>query len=187
VKVNQIGMVRMATPTTTPIFPARGETRSALRADMPLDNSCESRVELRARLQHGLDRLAAIVREALADVSPARPADIGDERLELERQRADFQAEVDAWHEQRRAQIEQLEGERRKLADAWDRLERERVEISAALRHETQPAPLPHVAAPPRPAAHASPAESPVAREVLRQFESLRHDVRRRARPGRAR
>jgi hypothetical protein len=143
--------------------------------------------QVRARVHRGLDRIEALTRQRpAADTG----ADLDRRRSELDQARAQFEAEARNWEKARKNQLEELERDRRLLAEAWERLEREQVEGPAP--------PAPPVAAsgssilravgPAAPVARTTSAEeSPITQAVLRQFESLRRDVRRSAesrRPG---
>ena len=141
-------------PTTTGTGAARG----------PAEPAEEALQRLRARVLRGLDRIEALARQRAAGGDVELRARL--EELEAERAEA----------------FERLEHDRRQLAEAWERLERERVAALAA-GHGVGPAA--DVARPPTvplPAPRPEPdGPDPVEQAVLRQFQALRHDVRRNA------
>jgi hypothetical protein len=93
------------------------------------------------------------------------------------------------------ASLTQLEADRRLLAEAWERVERERIAHTGASEphhhshaqgqgpQQGAPATLPHVGAmvTARSAAADSDPNYPVAQAILRQFQTLCSDVRRNA------
>jgi hypothetical protein len=101
---------------------------------------------------------------------------------------AEAQRQQDEWS----ASLTRLEADRRRLAEAWERVERERIDgLGAAggqphLHAESQgpprgsPATFVHATAPgpARSAAADSDPNNPVARAILRQFQALCRDVR---------
>jgi hypothetical protein len=108
------------------------------------------------------------------------------EALEVERRRLRSGAEQGeaSWKQM----LGQLESDRRLLSEAWERLERERIELAGSAttgHHRSRPTDShvsPSSPAPP-PAAHrtapAADAANPVAEKILRQFQALCSDVRR--------
>jgi hypothetical protein len=157
--------------------------------------------DLRRLRQWALERLDSL--EARARQRPAPAAAAGgmaalepalQQRLaELEEARRRLGAEAERQEKEWSAALAQLEADRRLLAQAWERLERDRIEgLGSAERHPHQPhtqgpgSPRGAVAARPHPAAPA-PARSvrsdpdpnnPVAEAILRQFQTLCRDVR---------
>lgn len=125
-------------------------------------------IRLRDVVLRGLDRLEELARRRAAS---------GDA--------AALRARVEALEAERDEAFERLEHDRRQLAEAWERLERERVAALAAGRGAAAPAPAvgpPTPAAEPRPAPRpAADGPDPVEQAILRQFQALRHDVRRNA------
>jgi hypothetical protein len=77
--------------------------------------------------------------------------------------------------------IEELDADRRLLAEAWERLEREQVDGRIAVAADPRPARLPTQVPAPKPVivSLSSEGPSPISQAVLRQFEALRRDVRR--------
>ena len=149
---------------------------------------------LRDALLHRLDQLETLAAEQAARLdqsSSEREQALRERSVALEAAQARLQAELrrreQEWHDA----VQQLEDDRRLLTEAWERLEHERVEGTpppqaasphdAASRVEHAPA-----------AAHRQPdpvsGDDSVTREILRQFQALRGDVRRAANgPGRGR
>jgi hypothetical protein len=86
------------------------------------------------------------------------------------------------------ATLEQLEGDRVLLAEAWERLERERAEAPAAAAPQANrraPAALGERGQTPPARPHIEPVDTTndhVAHTILKQFQALRNDVRRNAR-----
>jgi hypothetical protein len=148
---------------------------------------------LRQRVLERLDALEALARQrpasalddgGIADRERAlrqREAELDEARLQV-RQEAERQSKE--WGEA----LAQLDADRRRLAEAWERVERQRIEgLGASEGH------LPHCAHGPGPSAapaHAATLgptsfaridpepNNPVARAILRQFETLGRDVR---------
>jgi hypothetical protein len=151
--------------------------------------------DLRRLRQRVLERLDAI--EALARRRPASAVESADlaacERMlrqkeaELEEARRQLRAEAERQAKEWADALEQLDADRRLLADAWDRLERERLEghggSEGRLRRQARTLGPTGVTAS-APAGAAAPAridaepDNPVARAILRQFEALGRDVR---------
>jgi len=155
-----------------------------------------------------LERLSSI--ETLARQRPASApiareiADLEDslkkksDELEETRRRLQDQAEHDKqdWN----ASLSQLEDDRRLLADAWERVEQERIDFVTAPQENSTPhshgqnpqataaTGLPQTAAaiPIRSAGTDSDPCNPVAQAILRQFQTLCSDVRQNARGRRA-
>jgi hypothetical protein len=116
---------------------------------------------------------------------------------ELEEARRQLCAEAQRQEKEWSAALAQLEADRRLLAEAWERLERHRIEgLGSSERHPHHPhapgpgSPRGALAARPHPAAPAlAPApvrsvrsdpdpNNPVAEAILRQFQTLCRDVR---------
>jgi hypothetical protein len=100
------------------------------------------------------------------------------------RLRADAEQEESSW----RQSLAQLQSDRQLLAEAWERLERERIDTivsshaGAAHRSRPRESNLQHSPPPPPPRASArAEAANPVAETILRQFQTLCSDVRRTA------
>ncbi|WP_165224507.1 hypothetical protein [Aquisphaera insulae] len=104
------------------------------------------------------------------------------EELERERDRLleDSENQATNWKER----LERLEDDRKLLSDAWQKLERERIEAAGAGRGRQRASSSSQVT-PPVAAGHqdrtrdGSAAANPVAESILRQFQTLCQDVRR--------
>ncbi len=112
---------------------------------------------------------------------------------ELEAARERLESESLEWKAERQALLDRLEHDRKQLAEAWETLERERImnppqaaRASEPARAAPAPTPEPLAATPPNNAPAAPGGRKPsgsdddvVAQEILRQFQTLRRDVRR--------
>jgi hypothetical protein len=140
--------------------------------------------ELRGRVHNQLDALETLARDRARQGS--RTLESHEEQLqqratELEEVNAHMQTEADRWQRERQSMLEQIENDRRLLADAWDRLEREQVKAFAVAPTTAPPSTFATPAPWPATISSATSRDQPVAEEVLRQFQSLRRDVRRTA------
>jgi DNA repair exonuclease SbcCD ATPase subunit len=149
-------------------------------------------------LIQGLERLRDVVDQRLARIETlareraAPPASSrSDLEKKLQQQIADYEeaqrrliAQAERREQEWQLSLEQLEEDRKLLAEAWDQLERERIENGAGVdgqapgqprqaeRAATQPAR-------PRPRPEmADPANDSVTLGILQQFQALRNDVR---------
>ena len=179
--------------TGEPVPPARGPLdenrwdRPAPPVTAPLIQGLE---RLRERIRQRLDQIEALARERAA--APAQGSDqldrdqeqdeeLRQRRAELDEAQRRLKAEADRWEKERQAVAEQLEHDRRLLAEAWERLEREQVEGRAATTAAARPTPaarpVPTVVRAVVPDEH----DDAVAQAILKQFQTLRRDVRRNA------
>jgi hypothetical protein len=155
---------------------------------------CEGLDRLRDALLQRLDRIEALAAEqaALLDRDPSERERALRERVALlEASQARLQAEVKRREQEWQAVLQEVEDDRRLLAEAWERVERERVEAphgDSAIAPPRAAAPTAHaaVAAPAAAvAAHrpppGDPASDSVTRAILWQFQALKNDVRRNA------
>lgn len=133
--------------------------------------------QIRERVHRWIDR----IEERLDDGSlpPAAGGDLDRAARELEERREALQAEAERRDREWGSRLEALEHDRRLLADAWERLEREQLASVPAARVGTDPPATGLSATPPRAAPSGDEPESPVDRAILHQFETLRRDVRR--------
>ena len=113
-------------------------------------------------------------------------------QAELEEAWRQVRAEAERQEKEWSASLTQLEADRRLLAEAWERLERKRIDGSGASeRHphthspvQGQPRGAPAAlldaaaVAPARSAAAESGTDNPIAQAILRQFQALSRDVR---------
>jgi hypothetical protein len=155
---------------------------------------------LRQRVLERLDSLEALAQEQAAGArttggNPGLEADLMRKLADLEdaerRRRAEAERQERDWRES----LARLDADRRLLAEAWERVEQERIAYSAAgAPHQRAndhgppvpngvPAALAHpgglVAA--RSAAADSEPVHPITQAILRQFQTLSSDVRRNA------
>jgi hypothetical protein len=151
---------------------------------------------LRQRVLERLDALEALARRCEASPAPAEVVALEralQQRLaEVEESRRQIRAEAERQEKEWSASLTQLEADRRRLAEAWERVERQRIEGPGApegLPHPLAqgqwtprgaPAAILHAAAPPPArAAVADPDPyNPVAAAILREFQTLSRDVR---------
>jgi hypothetical protein len=153
----------------------------------------QSLEELRARVHRQLDALETLAHARAQHGSSAlseREEQLQQRAIELEHAHMHMKNEAERWERERRTMLEQIEHDRRVLAEAWERLEREQVKNFAVPAAASPPATLP---SPPLPTTYVGPTpwpatlssapgrDHPVTEEVLRQFQSLRRDVRRNA------
>jgi hypothetical protein len=145
---------------------------------------------LRDAIKDRLDQIEALARERLA-APPAAPSDDATELergllrkvADLEEDNERLRTEEDRREQEWRAMIEQLEEDRRLLADAWDRLEGERIEghAEATAPRASRPAPADRPAEPPVRSGISGTPDDSVTQTILEQFHLLRNDVRRTA------
>lgn len=145
--------------------------------------------QLRQHFHRHLDVIEAMARErALRGPGELRAREEQLQRRadELEQAELRMQAEAAQWEQERQAAIAQIDHDRRLLAEAWERVEREQVNAAVVPATErTRPASIARQpAAWPVPLAGETGRDQPVAEEILRQFQSLRRDVRRAAAAG---
>jgi hypothetical protein len=159
--------------------------------------------ELEQLREHLMERLDAI--ETLAQTATA-PAPAGDESAELAQAREQRIAELEETERRLRAQAEQketewkislaqLEADRRLLAEAWERVEQERIKVQSGSdlhppvhsqrRYSPKGRSVAYAhagaAVPVRSAGSDSDRDNPVTQAILRQFQTLCSDVRRSA------
>jgi DNA repair exonuclease SbcCD ATPase subunit len=139
--------------------------------DSPADPSAVSASldRIRTSVHRWLDRIDEL---AAAAVEAARSA---------ETKRAALQAELERREREWAAQVESLEHDRRQLAEAWERLEREQIAAMAMGRPADEPYRAPRPAPPPEYDRRSAELDDSVDRAIIRQFEALRKDVRRAA------
>ncbi len=164
--------------------------------------------QLRDHIAERLERLETMALDR-ANHASAGPANELERRLqqrisEYEQAQSRLAAQAQQYEQDWSAALEQLAADRKLLAEAWERLEHERIETMAASqaghgngRHGLGPGSSVTVAVPAngRPAAserpaHPTPHASPehddpigndIAHSILKQFHALREDVRRNA------
>jgi len=147
--------------------------------------------ELRSCVLRRLESIEALARHCsgVPSVEITRTEQMLRQRIdELELERSRSLADLVSEDPSGKQLLTQLEKDRQLLAEAWERLERERIEAIAAgsVARPAAPAHHPHPAEglamhgspAPRPTAAAETA-NPVAESILRQFQMLCSDVRR--------
>jgi hypothetical protein len=146
--------------------------------------------ELRSCVLRRLESIEALARHCsgVSSAEITRTEQMLRQRIEqLEQERSRSLADLVSEDPSGRQLLTQLEKDRQLLADAWERLECERIEAIAAgslarpaAAHHPHPAEGHVVHAPPvpRPTAAAETA-NPVAESILRQFQTLCSEVRR--------
>ncbi len=148
-------------------------------------------------LLQGLERVRECIRQRLDQIedlarqrieSPSRASSDRERELEgriadLEEAQARSRDEGRRREEQGREAIERLEQDRRQLAEAWELLEQEQIALARAAHGTHPPANADAGPAPATPhrANVTSEGDNPLAQEILKQFQSLRRDVRRNA------
>jgi hypothetical protein len=140
---------------------------------------------IRAGLRERIDRIEALalerasaLEEASAGESPAPDRALQQKVADLEEKLGRAQAEVRRREQEWKTAIEQLEDDRKLLAEAWERLERERIDVTAMPTAASRPY-TPHQAPPVAARPHVnSEVDDAVAHAVLQQFQALRGDVR---------
>lgn len=175
--------------------------REASRLDpLVLVEGLDRLQETLIRRLDGLERLV-VEQDEFYQMKPSERERLLREKISsLEASLARLQAENKRREQEWQTFLEQLEEDRRLLADAWSRLERAQIEAATATPertpmvsgssprqpsapHEATPAPTPGagVGAAATRAAPLDPATDPVAQSILRQFQTMQNDVRRNA------
>jgi DNA repair exonuclease SbcCD ATPase subunit len=185
-------------PGTVPPGPESGSRPGSAHA--PPSALIQSLQELRERVLERLDSLETLAQKRSAcapaageSASLARTLEL--KRAELEETERRLCAQAERQEKEWSASLTQLEADRRLLAEAWERVERERIACSSAIephhqRHTQGPGPqkgaaasLPHASA--LTVARSATADSdlthPIAESILKQFQTLCSDVRRNA------
>lgn len=185
----------------------RGEFRPRLSAGSPPAAESARWIadleELRDRILRRLDSIEGLVQRAAppptgdgSRIEQTLRQRIAELEVEKNRLRSGLTQEEARW----RQSLEELESDRQLLVEAWERLERERIEaavpVSPAATHRpritdssvTPPAASPGVPRrpritdsniPPPSASRMTESGNPVAEAILRQFQTLCKDVRR--------
>jgi DNA repair exonuclease SbcCD ATPase subunit len=143
---------------------------------------------LRDRIQERLDQVEALARERLGSLPPRVETPEQEGALlrriaELEEAGERLRTQADRREQEWHDAVERLEEDRRLLADAWDRLERERIEghVEATVARASPPTPADPPAAPRLLSATSGTPDDSVTQAILQQFQVLRADVRRTA------
>jgi hypothetical protein len=152
---------------------------------------------LRALVSERLSSIEILIRENSAGALSAREVaareeSIGKKSAELEEARRMLQVQAERERQDWITAMSQLENDRQLLAEAWERVEEERIDSQcprhASLAHQSHlsthltavPTGLPTKGAtiPVRTGSVESDSYNPVAQDILRQFQTLRSDVR---------
>jgi hypothetical protein len=151
---------------------------------------------LRDLIRRRLDQIEALARERLGSVEAPGTIENSETEKELLRRLAELEeanerirGQAERHEQDWRSAFEQLEEDRKLLADAWDRLERARIEVHVEPAHDrgSRSAPSDRPTAPQvRSQASGTPDDS-VTQAILQQFHLLRCDVRRTANQRKAR
>lgn len=143
---------------------------------------------VREGIRGRLDQIEDLARRRAENpprANPDRERELEARIAELEDAQARSRDEGRRREEQGRDAIERLEQDRRQLAEAWELLEQEQIALTRAAPGPHPPALAPAIAGPapatPLRADVTSEGENPLAHEILKQFQSLRRDVRRNA------
>ena len=147
--------------------------------------------ELRTCVLRRLESIEALARRCsgVPSVEIARMEQLLKQRIdELELERSRTSSDLAGKEPSDKQLLIQLENDRQLLAEAWERLERERIDaiVAGSVTRPAMPAHHPHPAeghathgfSAPRATASADTA-NPVAESILRQFQTLCSDVRR--------
>jgi hypothetical protein len=160
---------------------------------------------LRELVLERLSSIETLARERSESVMPAPELSALEESFkkksaEFEEARRQLQAQAEQEKHEWIASLTQLEDDRRLLAEAWERVDQERIDaVSAPQEHSSVHSPRPHSPAPVstavpstgatipiRSAGADSDAYNPVAQAILQQFQTLCSDVRQSAHARRA-
>jgi hypothetical protein len=143
--------------------------------------------EMRTTVLHRLSAIEELARHRLdapaAEISRLEQA-LAQQIEELERERGRLRAHAEQDQASGRQVLVQLEDDRRLLAEAWEKLELERIDACSsrsplAVQHpRSTDSAHAHAAATPRVSVGSDP-DNPVAETILRQFQTLCNDVRR--------
>jgi len=186
-------------PTPRAVTPPEAKGAASRQETAALASGLE---RIRSTVLERLDQVEAALLERAARIPDAPHADSASDYPEFRRQEAELEqrtaelqqraaeldeaqrrlrSERDRWENERNTLVDQLEHDRRLLTEAWERLEREKLEhpetAGAAARNGAAERTSPRVARP----VVASDDENPVAQSILRQFQAVRRDVRRNA------
>ena len=173
-------------PTSSSSTQPPGSRGEAARPDLrPLHQGLE---RFRDLVHQQLDRIEAMALARGDDPSPdpsQRELELRKTIAELEERQARLIIEARRMEQEWQAGMEKIENDRRLLAEAWDRLESERIDGGGPATEAPRPgaSPSPAQASPVpvfRPVV-APQSNDVVTHAVLSQFQALRSDVRRNA------
>jgi hypothetical protein len=158
--------------------PPRPRGEAARPDPRPLHQGLE---RLRDLVHQRLDRIEAMARERGDDPAhepSQRELELRNRIAELEERQARIVAEARRMEQEWHAGMEKIENDRRLLAEAWERLERERIDGVAPSAEAPGPRPPQAPAAPTFRPTVAPQSNDVVTHAVLKQFQALRSDVR---------
>ncbi len=163
-----------ADPTTggRPFLRAQAPDAAAVAAELD---------KIRASVHHWIGAIEQQLAETPDDHASQRAKRSSPlERQEIERDREALRTEIERREHEWDSRLEALERDRLLLAEAWERLECEQLAAVGSSRAATHSGTAVAVdpAPPPRSEPPRSDSETAVSRAILRQFESLRQDVR---------
>jgi hypothetical protein len=148
------------------------------------DLTAQALERIREFVRQRLDRIEALARERL-ERTPA--ADAGRESeyrkriAELEAERARMGRELERFEDEHRVSVHELDHDRKLLAEAWERLEREQVELTASAHTQAKAGGADRL----NPSNQRAPTvlnnDSAIEEAILKQFQALRRDVRQNA------
>lgn len=145
-----------------------------------VEAALRERAARRPFAEEGLTQSDPQLQQRAAEIDQ-RTAELQQRAAEIDDAQRRLRIERDRWENERATMVDQLEHDRRLLAEAWERLERETLEqpeaAAASPRNGAPERASPKVVRP----VVASDDENPVAQSILRQFQAVRRDVRRNA------
>jgi DNA repair exonuclease SbcCD ATPase subunit len=151
---------------------------------------------LRDLIRRRLDQIETLARERLeSGHSPDGSENSESERellrrvTELEEANERIRGQAERHEQDWRSAFDKLEEDRKLLADAWERLERARIEVHVGPAHDRglRTAPSDRPAAPQVRSQTSGTPDDSVTQAILKQFHQLRSDVRRTANQRKAR
>jgi hypothetical protein len=165
-------------PDAEPDRDASKGGRQFLHAQAPDVATVAAELErIRASVHRWIGYIEQHLPETSGDVISKREQQLALATEKLERDRRALQADIDRREEEWDTRLEAIERDRLLLAEAWERLESDQLALAGSSRaasHAAPPAPV----APSRIETSRSDSETAVSRAILRQFETLRQDVR---------
>jgi DNA repair exonuclease SbcCD ATPase subunit len=147
----------------------------------------QSLERLRECFEQRLSQLEAVARERAPlpiPVTSQLERELQRRIAEYEEAQRRLRSQADRQEQEYRAALEQVEGDRKLLAEAWEQLERERLEAMCAAPIQGRSSASDRSQSPStRPRTEmAEPANDEISHAILQQFHALRNDVRRNAR-----
>jgi hypothetical protein len=137
--------------------------------------------EIRCTILGRLDAFEALARNRARGSDGETEEQLKQQVAELQRQCNQLRGETERMRQEQRTTFEQLDHDRLLLAEAWDRLEQERLRCIQHPREERPKAAASSIAPPAPMSSTTTGSDDPVIQAVLRQFQSLQRDVRKAA------